>query len=72
VTRYDAGGLQHRYYSKLTIGSYLHAVEDFVRYFGQSPDQLNQEHIRQYHLHLVQDRKFAVNTIVARIAALRS
>ena len=63
--------LQRRNYSQLTIESYLHAVEDFARYFGQSPDQLNQEHIRQYHLHLVQDRKFAVNTIVARIAALR-
>jgi site-specific recombinase XerD len=63
--------LQRRNYSNLTIESYLHAVEDFARYFGQSPDQLNQEHIRQYHLHLVQDRKFAVNTIVARIAALR-
>ena len=63
--------LQRRNYSQRTIESYLHAVEDFARYFGQSPDQLNQEHIRQYHLHLVQDRKFAVNTIVARIAALR-
>lgn len=63
--------LQRRNYSKLTIESYLHAVEDFAGYFGQSPDQLNQEHIRQYHLHLIEDRKFAVNTIVARIAALR-
>jgi integrase/recombinase XerD len=63
--------LQRRNYSQLTIESYLHAVEDFARHFGQSPDQLNQEHIRQYHLHLVHDRKFAVNTIVARIAALR-
>ena len=63
--------LQCRNYSQSTVESYLHAVEDFARYFGQSPDQLNQEHIRQYHLHLVHDRKFAVNTIVARIAALR-
>jgi integrase/recombinase XerD len=49
----------------------LHAIEDFARYFGKSPDQLNQEHIRQYQLHLVNDRKLAVNTIVGRIAALR-
>lgn len=63
--------LQRRNYSQRTIESYLHAVEDFARHFGKSPDQLNQEHIRQYQLHLIQDRKFATNTIVARIAALR-
>lgn len=63
--------LQRRNYSERTIESYLHAVEDFARHFGKSPDQLNQEHIRQYQLHLIEDRKFATNTIVARIAALR-
>ena len=63
--------LQRRNYSPRTIESYLHAVEDFARYFGKRPDLLDQEHIRQYQLHLIQDRKFAVNTIVARIAALR-
>lgn len=63
--------LQRRNYSQRTIESYLHAVGDFARHFGKSPDQLNQEHIRQYQLHLIEDRKFATNTIVARIAALR-
>lgn len=63
--------LQRRNYSPLTIQSYVHAVEDFARYFGRSPDQLNEEHMREYHLHLVHDRKLATNTIIARIAALR-
>jgi integrase/recombinase XerD len=63
--------LQRRNYSESTIESYLHAVEDFARHFGKSPELLDQEHIRQYHLHLVNDRKLAVNTIVGRIAALR-
>jgi integrase/recombinase XerD len=63
--------LQRRNYSQLTIESYLHAVEDFARYFGKSPDLLDQEHIRKYQLHLVNDRKLAANTIVARIVALR-
>jgi integrase/recombinase XerD len=63
--------LQRRNYSELTIQSYLHAVEDFARYFGRSPDQLNEEHMREYHLHLIHDLKLATNTIVARIAALR-
>ncbi len=63
--------LQRRNYSPLTIQSYLHAVEDFARYFRKSPDQLNEEHMREYHLHLVHDLKLATNTIIARIAALR-
>jgi len=63
--------LQRRNYSPLTIQSYLHAVEDFARYFGRSPDQLNEEHMREYHLHLIHDRKLATNTLIARIAALR-
>jgi integrase/recombinase XerD len=63
--------LQRRNYSPLTIESYLHAVEDFARYFGRSPDQLNEAHMREYHLHLVHDRKLATNTIIARISALR-
>src|SRR5580658_4900998 len=63
--------LQRRNYSQCTIESYLHAVEDFARYFGKRPDLLNLEHIRQYQLYLVNDRKLAVNTIVGRISALR-
>jgi integrase/recombinase XerD len=63
--------LQRRNYSPQTIRSYLHSVEDFARYFGKSPDQLNEEQMREYHLHLIHDQKLATNTVVARIAALR-
>ena len=62
--------LQRRNHSKSTIRSYLSAVEDFARYFKTPPDQLGAEHLRQYHLHLI-ERKLATNTIAARIAALR-
>ena len=63
--------LQRRNYSPTTIRAYLHAVETFARYFGKSPDKLDQEHLRQYQLHLLHDRKFTVGTIVSTIAALR-
>src|SRR5262249_50345106 len=63
--------LQRRNYSPTTIRAYLYAVEEFARYFGKRPDQLGQEHLRQYQLHLVQDRKLTVGTMVGRIAALR-
>ncbi len=63
--------LQRRNYSPTTIRAYLHAVETFARHFGKSPDKLDQEHLRQYQLHLLHDRKFTVGTIVSTIAALR-
>lgn len=63
--------LQRRNYSSETIRSYLFAVKDFATYFGKRPDLLRQEHLRQYQLHLLNDRKLTVDTIVGRIAALR-
>jgi site-specific recombinase XerD len=63
--------LQRRNYSSETIRSYLFAVKDFATYFGKRPDLLRQEHLRQYQLHLLNERKLSVDTIVGRIAALR-
>src|SRR5215468_9225995 len=63
--------LQRRHYSSETIRAYLFAVKDFAAYFRKRPDQLGQEHLRQYQLHLLNDRKLTVETIVGRISALR-
>jgi integrase/recombinase XerD len=63
--------LQRRNYSSETIRAYLFAVKDFATYFRKRPDQLGQDHLRQYQLHLLNDRKLTVETIVGRIAALR-
>lgn len=63
--------LQRRNYSSETTRAYLFAVKDFAGYFGKRPDKLGQEHLRQYQLHLLNDRKLAVETIAGRISALR-
>src|SRR5215472_18512145 len=63
--------LQRRNYSSETTRAYLFAVQDFAGYFGKRPDQLGQEHLRQYQLHLLNDRKLTVETIVGRISAIR-
>jgi len=63
--------LQRRNYSSETTRAYLFAVKDFAGYFGKGPDKLGQEHLRQYQLHLLNDRKLAVETVVVRISALR-
>jgi site-specific recombinase XerD len=63
--------LQRRNYSPNTIRPYLYAVSDFARYFGKSPDELGDEHVRQYQLYLLKEKKLGIDTIVGRIAALR-
>ena len=49
--------LQRRNYSQNTVYTYLHAVEDFSRYFDRSPDRLGPDHIRQYQAYLFRERK---------------
>ena len=63
--------LQRRNYSQSTVRSYVHAVEDFSKYFHRPPDRLGPEHIRQYQAYLFRDRKLSAGTIEGRTAALR-
>ena len=48
--------LQRRNYSQSTTRCYIHAVEDFAKYFHRSPYRLGPDHIRQYQVHLFRDR----------------
>ena len=63
--------LQRRNYSQNTVRSYIHAVEDFAKYFRRSPNRLGPEHIREYQVHLFRDCKLSPATIEGRTAALR-
>jgi integrase/recombinase XerD len=63
--------LQRRNYSQNTVRSYIHAVEDFAKYFHRSPDRLGPNHIREYQVHLFRDCKLSPGTIEGRTAALR-
>ena len=63
--------LERRNYSSNTVRSYLHAVEEFARHFGRSPEQLGPDHVREYQVHLFRDRKLSARTIAGQTAALR-
>jgi integrase/recombinase XerD len=63
--------LQRRNYSPNTVRSYIHAIEDFAKFFCRSPYRLGPEHIRQYQVHLFRERKLSAGTVEGRTAALR-
>jgi site-specific recombinase XerD len=63
--------LQRRNYAQLTVETYIRVVEDYAKFFHRPPDQLGPEHIRQYQLHLFQDRKLSARTVTQHVSALR-
>jgi len=63
--------LQRRNYSKSTTRYYLQAVANFARHFGKSPDKLGPDELRSYQAYLLRERKLAVGSVIARVAALR-
>ncbi|MFL6302319.1 MAG: tyrosine-type recombinase/integrase [Candidatus Sulfotelmatobacter sp.] len=63
--------LQRRHYTPDTIRGYLHAVQEFAHYFGQSPERLGAEEIREFQLYLIREKKLAPGTVALRMGALR-
>jgi integrase/recombinase XerD len=63
--------LQRRNYSQRTAGAYLHAMECFAKHFHRAPDQLTQDHIREYQAFLFRERKLSSSTVSQHVAALR-
>jgi len=63
--------LQLRNLAEATIETYLKAVWRFARHFGKSPDQLGPEHVREYLLHLRNDKDDSWNTLQVNRGALK-
>jgi integrase/recombinase XerD len=60
--------MQMRGLAPATQRKYTHSIADFALYFATSPDQLDLEAIRQYELHLLNERKLSpesVNTFIS-------
>jgi len=63
--------LERRNYSQATARAYVGAFRRFAAHFHRSPDLLGIEHVRQYPLHLIQERKLRPRTVMGQMAALR-
>ena len=70
-TQEDAGRTPASQLLRGTTRAYLHAVEQFAVHFGKSPDKLGPDDLRSYQAYLLVERKLAVASVVARVAALR-
>src|ERR1700722_4417104 len=65
--------MQMRGLAPTTQRSYLHYVTEFARFYNTSPEKLDLEAIRQYEMHLINERKLSpqsVNTFVASVQFL--
>ena len=51
--------------------SYLGTVEDFRRYFQKRLDHMEPGDIRRYQVHLLEERRLGVGTVINHVAALR-
>ena len=54
-----------------TRQSYIGQVARFARHFGQSPERLGPEQIRDYQLFLATEKQLAPHLIAIAVAALR-
>ena len=54
--------LKRRNYSEATARAYVGAIRKFAECFHRSPDQLGIEHVRQYQVHLFEEKKLAAHS----------
>src|SRR5438105_26041 len=63
--------MQLRGLSASTQEHYLFAVQDLACHFQRSPDQLNDQDLREYFLHLMNERKLSRPTTTIRLCGIK-
>ena len=63
--------LRIRNYSPRTVKIYVRCVALFAKHFGRSPDQLTEEHVRQYQHYLAEEKKASWAFFNQTVCALR-
>ena len=54
-----------------TQQTYIESVARFAKFYGRSPDQITQEEVQRYLLHLLQERKLAHSSCNVVCSALQ-
>jgi site-specific recombinase XerD len=54
-----------------TQNSYIHFIEGFAKHYRTSPDKLGLDEVRNYQLHLLEERKLAPSTVIGFVAAAK-
>ena len=63
--------MQLRQFSPRTQDSYVRSVEGLTRYYMRAPDQLGEEELRAYFVHLTCERKLARPTVTIALSGIK-
>jgi integrase/recombinase XerD len=63
--------MQLRGLAPATQRSYIHYVSEFARYYNTSPENLDLEAIRQYEIHLLNERKLSPQSVNSFISSVQ-
>jgi site-specific recombinase XerD len=63
--------MQLRNFSERTRQSYIGAVKGLARFYMRSPDQLSEEEVRDFFLHLINERKSARSTVTIYLCGIK-
>jgi site-specific recombinase XerD len=63
--------MQLRGLSERTQQSYVGAVRQLAEYYGKSPDQINEEQLRQYFVYLKQEKQCARSTCIVALSGIK-
>ena len=63
--------IQLRGFSPNTQRSYVRSVAGLAQFYHRSPDQIGDDQIKAYLLHLLRIKKLAVSSLIVAVSALR-
>jgi site-specific recombinase XerD len=63
--------MQLRNFAAGTQRSYIHYIADFAKFYSKSPDRLGLDDVRNYQLHLVEERRLSPQTVNCFVAAAK-